>query len=302
MKSLLLFAVAVLVSSYSPDEGMRIVETDQGYRFEDEGAPVLFYQTKMKASDKGTHARANYCHPVYGLDGEILTQDFPPTDHPHHRGIFWAWHQVLVGETAIGDMWACKDFSWDVHDVQLLDNRTLKSKVYWKSPVWKDGKAPIAEETVTIRIHKVKNDARAIDFTIAIQALEKDLRIGGSNDVKGYGGFGTRLLLPSDIAMNDSKSPVIPLKTAVPADDWMNFTGTFGTDESGYAMFVHPDNPGGQRSWILRDKKSMQNAVFPGRTPVPVSMETPLVLKYRVVIHKDADLNVLFKEYCETGK
>ncbi|MCF7849057.1 MAG: PmoA family protein [Kiritimatiellales bacterium] len=299
MKTLLL-SIALLVSSYSPDEGMQIVKTDQGYRFEDQGVPVLFYQTKMKASDKGTHARANYCHPVYGLDGEVLTQDFPPSDHPHHRGIFWGWHRMLIGETAVGDMWTCQDFTWDVHDVQLLDKRTLQSKVYWKSPLWKNGQVPIAEETVTIRVHKVKNDARAIDFTIAIQALEKELRIGGSDDAKGYGGFSTRLLLPSDIAMNDAKSSVIPQKTAVPAGDWMNFTGTFGTEASGYAIFVHPGNPGGQRTWLLRSKKSMQNAVFPGRVPVPVSTEKPLVLKYRVVIHKDADLDTLFKEYVGT--
>jgi len=299
MKPLLL-SLAILVFSYSPDEDIKIIKTDQGYRFEENGLPVLFYQTRMKSSDAGTHARANYCHPVYGLDGEILTQDFPATDHPHHRGIFWAWHRVLVGDKAIGDMWTCKDFIWDVHEVQLQDNRTLQSKVYWKSPAWKDAKEPIAEETVTIRVQKLRENARGIDFTIAIKALVKDLCIGGSDDEKGYGGFSARLFLPSDIEMNDANTKIIPQKTAIPAGEWMNFTGTFGMEKSGFAIFVHPDNPGGKRSWILRSKKSMQNAVYPGRKLVPISMDTPLVLKYRVVVHKDADLPVLFKEYCET--
>ena len=34
-------------------------------------------------------------------DGQVLTEDFP-ADHLHHRGIFWAWHQVYVGEKAMG--------------------------------------------------------------------------------------------------------------------------------------------------------------------------------------------------------
>jgi hypothetical protein len=37
--------------------------------------------------------RSDYIHPLYGLHGEILTDDWVP-DHPHHRGIYWAWPEV----------------------------------------------------------------------------------------------------------------------------------------------------------------------------------------------------------------
>ena len=40
--------------------------------------------------------------------------------------------------------------------------------------------------------------------------------------------------------------------------------------------------------WILRRRGSMQNAVYPGATPVPLPMEKPLVLRYRLVIHRGA--------------
>jgi len=232
---------------------VRVVKTAEGYQFSDGDTPVLFYRTSRKTTDEGTHSRANYCHPVYGLDGEVLTEDFPP-DHLHHRGIFWAWHQVYVSDTAMGDMWACQDFSWDVHTVQILehqpDSAALKARVYWKSSRYKGGRAPLAEETVTIRVYTVSDGARRIDFEIVLRALAEDLRIGGSNDVKGYGGFSTRIVLPRDIRMRDQNGPVTPQNTAVAAGDWMNFSGTFGSALSSFAILVHPSNPGHPRKWI----------------------------------------------------
>ena len=38
--------------------------------------------------------RSNYIHPLYGVEGEMLTRDWPDGAHPHHRGIFWAWPEV----------------------------------------------------------------------------------------------------------------------------------------------------------------------------------------------------------------
>jgi hypothetical protein len=279
---------------------MHIVKTDEGYQFLEAEAPVLFYRTAAKATEEGKYSRANYCHPVYGLDGQVLTEDFPQ-DHPHHRGIFWAWHQVYVGDKPIGDMWACEDFSWDIRMVEILpsppDTPALKADVYWKSSRWKDGREPFARETVTIRVHQVVSDTRLIDFDIEILALEEGLRLGGSNDAKGYGGFSTRIILPADIQMSDGNGPINPQETAVTAGDWMNFAGTFGKGVSNFAILVHPANPGHPRQWILRKSGSAQNAVYPGRVPIAVSMTQPLVLKYRLVLHKNADLKHLAGEY-----
>ncbi len=63
---------------------LRITQQPGGYLVSELGRPILFYQTAPKAHN-GLHERTNYAHPVHGLDGEILTQDFPE-DHPHHRG------------------------------------------------------------------------------------------------------------------------------------------------------------------------------------------------------------------------
>jgi len=36
---------------------------------------------------------------------------------------------------------------------------------------------------------------------------------------------------------------------------------------------------------------------YPGREPIPISATKPLVLRYRLVLHKNADLNQLAGEY-----
>lgn len=279
---------------------IRIVKTDEGYQFYEGEKPVLFYRTAPKAMPDGTYARANYCHPVYGLDDQVLTEDFP-ADHLHHRGIFWAWHQVYVGNVPMGDMWACQDFTWDIHRVQILpsqpDAAALKASVYWKSSRWQEGRELFAQETVTIRVHETVHDTRLIDFDIEILALVEGMRLGGSNNVKGYGGFSTRIVLPKDIRMSDPNGPVTPQNTAVAAGDWMNFSGTFGDTPSNFAILVHPSHPGHPRAWILRKSGSAQNLTYPGREPIPVSTRTPLVLRYRLVLHQNADLNQLFREY-----
>ena len=281
---------------------MRIVETDEGYRFCEGEKPVLFYRTAAKATKDGTYARSNYCHPVYGLEGEVLTEDFP-ADHLHHRGIFWAWHQAYVGETAMGDMWACEDFAWDIRTVDVVaaegDSVALKTGVDWKSSRWKEGREAFAREAVTIRVHRTTGETRLIDFDIEILALVEGVRLGGSNDVKGYGGFSTRIVLPSDIGMSDADGAVTPQNTAVAAGDWMNFSGTFGETTSNFAIMVHPSHPGPRRAWILRKAGSAQNVAYPGREPIAISTRTPLVLRYRVVVHKKADLNELFRAYSQ---
>jgi len=117
-----------------------IFENSLGFTITEGRAKVMFYQRQHKSLN-GKYSRANYIHPLYGLDGEILTEDFP-ADHLHHRGIFWAWHQVWLGDKRLGDPWATQDFFWDVYDAKILtigsQSRALQVHVHWKSPLWTD--------------------------------------------------------------------------------------------------------------------------------------------------------------------
>ena len=64
------------------------------------GKPVLEYRYTRVDPPQGAPEkfwRMSYIHPLYGLDGDILTQDFPD-DHYHHRGVFWTWPNCTAGE------------------------------------------------------------------------------------------------------------------------------------------------------------------------------------------------------------
>jgi hypothetical protein len=289
---------------------IKIFETDQGFSIAEGGKQILFYQRQHKSLD-GKYTRANYIHPLYGLDGEILTEDFP-ADHPHHRGIFWAWHQVWLGDKKFGDSWAKQDFFWDVYDVDVLtidsQSRALKLHVYWKSPLLTDAdgkQQPFVKETTAIRVHRAEGDIRKIDFQIELLALKDNMRFGGSEDAKGYGGFTTRILLPDGLAFTGTNGPVEPTNLSVEAGPWLDFSGNLGGHgkTSGLAILCHKSSPGYPQRWILRRKGSAQNPVYPGREPVPLSREKPLFLRYRLIIHRgdvhDVNLDKLQAEYNE---
>jgi hypothetical protein len=287
---------------------INISETDQGFTIAEGRQKVMFYQRQHKSLD-GKYTRANYIHPLYGLDGEILTEDFP-ADHPHHRGVFWVWHQVWLGDKKLGDSWAAQDFFWDVYDVEVLTvdsrSRGLRLHVYWKSPLLADAdgkQQPFVKETTTILFHRAQGDIRKIDFQIELLALKDNMRLGGSEDAKGYGGFTTRIPLPDGLAFTGTNGPVEPTNLSVEAGPWLDFSGNLGGygRTSGLAILCHNSLPGYPQRWILRRKGSAQNPVYPGRHPIPLSREKPLMLRYRLIIHRggvnDVDLDGLQAEY-----
>ena len=289
------------VWQHLPKRPLHVVGAADGWQFYDGQKPVLFYHTGSNTY-KGRHARANYVHPLMGLRSEVLTEDFPD-DHPHHRGVFWAWHQVLVGGKSVGDSWSCQGIVWDVRGVKVLSDPSgsaaIEADVHWKSARWQGGKKPFLAETATIRVHRVVDGARAVDFRLALRALADDVKIGGAENDKGYGGFCTRIVTPRDLAMTGPKGAVTPKLTPVAAGGWLSFTGTFGRAASGLAVLVHPGNPGYPQPWILRKQRSCQNAVYPGRHAAGVPSDRPLVLRYRLLIHENADVAKHFAEWCK---
>ncbi|HSO86391.1 MAG TPA: PmoA family protein [Draconibacterium sp.] len=271
-----------------------------GFLFTENNENVLFYQRDSK-NQEGKYERCNYIHPLWGIDGTVLTEDFP-TDHLHHRGIFWAWHQVWIDGKQIGDPWEIKDFEQQVTDIEYSMKEggvsELKTEVQWKSPLWKTmgEKKPYLKEKTKILIHPKKGNYRKIDFEIQLLALAENLKIGGSADEKGYSGFSVRMILPDDIKFTGPEGEISPKNTAVKSPGYVNVSGSVGKNKSsgGVVIIDHPENPGYPQPWILRKKNSMQNAAYPGNTTIPVSTTEPLVLKYSLLVYsgKMSDKNI----------
>ena len=303
-----LLGVPTPVAAEPSRSPLSIIEQDEGFLFREGDRRILFYQLKPK-SIHGKYERTNYIHPLYGLDGEVLTEDFP-SDHLHQRGIYWAWHQAFAGEQRLGNSWALEDFDWDIRVTKILptDEGTSALKVVadWMSSRWLNDQKrpkPFVTETTVVRVHRAEGGLRKIDFEIRLRALEDQLRLGGSEDDKGYGGFSARIRLPKDIEFLGRNGPVTPERTSVEAGPWLDFSGSFGASggRAGLAILCHPSVPGFPQRWILRASGSMQNPVYPGRRPVLLPRDEPLVLRYRLIVHRGgldrAQLDKLQAEY-----
>jgi len=302
---ILLFSIIVSAFSFyaNGQSNFTFTENGQGIELFEQGRPVFFYRREPKSID-GRYICNNYIHPLFSIDGDTLTEEFP-ADHPYHRGIYWAWHQIYIDNKSVGNGWVMENISENVTDIHSgIQNKVarLDIEVEWKSSIYQDGKTFIHENT-TILVHPLTGGIRLIDFEIRLKALVPGISIGGSDDEKGYGGFCVRMKLPHDIIFTSTNGPVEPQTLQVKAGAWMDFSGTFGKNIkiSGIAILSRPDFMNWPVHWILRRETAMQNIVFPGRKRVSISMNNPTVLKYRLIVHngndRQANIKKLQKEF-----
>lgn len=279
---------------------------EQGVELLENGQAVYFYQ-KLPKSPNGKNIFNNYLHPLMSLNGDTLSEEFP-IDHLHHRGIFWAWHQIYVDDIQVADGWEMQNLQTEVVNMETSTSNglgSLRIVAEWRSSLYKDRK-PFIKEQTTITVHPLADDLRKIDFKITLKALVPNVQIGGSDDEKGYGGLSVRLKLPDDLVFTSPNGSITAQVHQVKAGDWMDFSASFGenNETSGVTILCHPTTPNYPAPWILRSKTSMQNIVFPGRHRVTVLTDEAIVLCYRMIIHKGSaasiDIAKLQSDYAKT--
>lgn len=279
--------ILLIFFSFTGKSQINMVVKEDGFLFMD-GKDSLFFYQKIPKDKGGAYSRCNYIHPLYGPDNSRLSEDFP-ADHLHHRGVFWAWHQILIDNKLVSDGWELKNFQQKITDIEFRLQKGigyLNTTVDWESPLWKDGSEPYLQEKTTITMYPKTGSYRRIDFEIKLKALIDRLSIGGSDDEKGYSGFSVRLKLPADVSFLGENGLVEPTNTAVGAGNTMKIDGSFlkGGKKGGVVIYSNPENPVPSTNWILRKAASMQNAVYPGRQPVSIPFDTPLILKYSLLV------------------
>jgi hypothetical protein len=284
------FPVILLIFiSFSGTAQINMLVKEGGFLFMEGNDSIFFYQKSPKDKE-GAYSRCNYIHPLYGPEGTRLTEDFP-ADHLHHRGVFWAWHQILIDHKPVSDGWELKNFQQKVTDFEFRLQKgigVVRTTVDWNSPLWKNGSEAFLKEETKMVIYPETGNYRRIDFEIKLKTLSDRLSIGGSDDEKGYSGFSVRLNLPADVSFSGDKGVVEPVNTAVEAGNAMNINGSFlkNGKKGGVVIWSNPQNPAPSTNWIIRKKASMQNAAFPGRQPVAIPFGEPLVLKYSLLVYQ----------------
>lgn len=288
----LLVGVVLLACEKAPEPPTWQYE-DGGLTLIDAGQPRFHYQVTPKSRD-GQYRRANYLHPVWSPTGAVITEDFPE-DHPHHRGIFWTWHQVWKDSVRLADPWLCEGIRWEVYDVQrdsLSQWPQLVANVrWWQVDSLGNDLRPMLEEQVTIQYQSLSAQTYQLDITVVLEALFP-LALGGSEDEKGYGGFSARWYTEKALnffsAAEGGKNEILPENTPVAQDQgWIEMhiaSAEAETSATTVVMMADTSNLPQWQGWILRSTGSMQNPAFPGASPIQLQPGEPLPFRNRLLI------------------
>lgn len=231
--------------------------------------------------------RSDYIHPLYGLEGEMLTRDWPDGGHPHHRGIFWAWPEVKYGDQ-LGDIYALQRvFARPTGKLKLTDDpeyAEVDAENLW---MWEEEVALVREHAI-IRVYRATRDSRIIDLTIKLLALEDSVTIA-TRFTNSYGGLNIRMQTPAkqDISYFTDEPGSSPQRA------WSDFSGIFegNESESGLMVLQHQENPEYPGAWRDYPNLAWVQPTFPTpETRYLLSTETPLVLRYRLIIHAGGQL------------
>jgi hypothetical protein len=238
------------------------------------------------------YARSSYIHPLYSLDGEVLTEDFP-RDHRHHHGLFWAWPVVEVRGVRSSN-WEPAEPSLRQRFVKWIEREVTEAGARLVvENTWKLGEAEVvAQEKVTIFVHPETPYGRAIDIEIVLRPLGGPLTLRGAPaDNKGYSGLTFRGLASDGAdagvfragAMTTDEGPLAADSTG----RTFRWADVSSPAQGGVAIFVSPDHPGFPLPWLIRNSYAgILNPCWPGLPGAALAADVPVALRYRVYVHR----------------
>ena len=278
-------------------------ETAGGFRFDalsdaslklSEGdRPVLVYNFGMITGQNvpkndPRRRRACYIHPVWGLSGEVLTDDFSK-DHYHHHGIYWTWPHIQIDGKEY-DLWVDRGIRQQF--VRWLGRQAGPvAAVLGVENGWFVGDKKVMIERVWLRAYKATETSRSLDLEFTWIPLDKPITLWGAPG-KSYGGLTVRFNPPSRtdentvITVPDGPKKADLKEARLP---WADFTSKFGDGAglSGAAVFVSPDHPDYPPTWLTRHYGPLCVG-WPGVVAKTFPPGKPIRLKYRFWIHKSA--------------
>lgn len=237
----------------------------------EQGNPIWQYNADFllnpKVPEKDPRCMAGcFVHPLYGISGEILTDD-APRDHYHHHGVFWTWPHVHVhrpdGTVDKFDLWMSntrlKQLFVRFLDFKVEDDKaTFRVENGWfigseiNQFEWDTRGNPISEkivdEIVSITTHPVVRydgmrsiespeiRTRAIDINLQWIIGSQPISLRGAGG-KSYGGLTVRFR-PSP--NKPGAESVITVPDGVAKDDlpdtpliWADYTSQFEMNADG---------------------------------------------------------------------
>jgi hypothetical protein len=261
--------------------------TDKSLALFEGGRPVFVYNhgtIEPPAGVPADRARSTYVHPLYGLDGEVLTDDFPK-DHYHHRGLFWAWPHVRI-EDQHYDLWMLKGIEqrfvrWLAREADA-NGATLGVENGWFV-----GDRKVVQERAWFRAAPSSNGERILDIELIWAPLTEPLTLEGAEG-KSYGGLTLRFAPRTNTVIT---TPLGQGKEdlSITRLPWADLSARFAGNEqaSGAAIFVAPDHPDFPPEWLTRHYGVLCLG-WPGVKAKTFQPGETIRCLYRVWIHRGA--------------
>jgi len=276
----------------------------------DGGSPVFAYNYRTidgKHVPDGDHRkyRTGYIHPVWGLDGAVITDDFPQ-DHFHHHGIFWSWPYIGIDGKEY-DSWENRHFQ-PKYVRWITSQAGLRSAVLAVENGWFLGTRKVMIERVWMRTYKAADDTRVIDLDFFWTPVDRPVSLRGRGG-KSYGGLTIRANVwprkDAIITTPQGATPHVGDSLATSTDlvntplPWADISSEFpgGSGRSGVAFMVHPEHPDFPPTWLTRHYGPLCVG-WPGIQGKTFEPGKPFWIGYRVLIHKgELDVAALEKQY-----
>ena len=264
---------------------MSVVEDEGKVRIEARGRPVLTYHSLP--DDTAKPWCANFIHPLASWRGAPLTE-VAPGDHPHHRGVFWAWRRVMINGADVCDGWVGRNFAYrrtSIRSAERADGGAEISAEFDWVLTTNALTLPFLRERTHIVVHSDCEDERRIAIEVRLRALVESVALAGTDDGKAYSGPTLRFAHADRISVSSlgqALAPQIGPVTTGPSVDfgWVPKPPDF-PEHVRVACLI--DGQAWTR-WVLRRERGMQNCAFPGREPVAVAMDRDLVVAISISI------------------
>ena len=271
-----------------------------------DGRVVFDYLTRAPASSGLTSPSAACFHPVMTPNGERVTA-LAPNDHPHHRGMYVAWHDAEfhqpIDVTKMGpnhplfgwnvtkvDFWG-----WGVYaprDGRVIQNTSVKlasadlnqARIEIHND-WMVGQRKMADELTTTTVSE-RQGVYVMDVqfrvTPVVDYILNKSSFGGFNFQARKDGESYYTGASGVITYPDPHYSVPELNW--PAAAWYGYVIKLTNGRTiGAAVIDHPLNP--PSTWHNSRSLWMLNPNISALGPITIRPDAPLTLRYRVVVH-----------------
>ncbi|MHC4095748.1 MAG: family 16 glycoside hydrolase [Planctomycetota bacterium] len=254
------------------------------------GRTVFRYMTKKPAETKLSANSVCCLYPLNTPSGERVV-DFAPSDHPHHRGLFLAWHSISAKKARKkADFWGWG--AWAPTDGRRIKNSSVKllqadSERAMLEVVndWLVGNVKMIDE-ITFIVARQEESAYVVDLnyhlTPAMDITLDKTAFGGLCAKARKDGSGS-YYSPGGLVKLPDPHHLKP-ETDWPAADWYDYTMKLNSGKMvGITVLDHPANP--TTTWHNLAPIAMVNPCIVAPGPVNISKGQTLQLRYRIVAH-----------------